>query len=140
MPVTILSKQNFDGVALPSAVRNVAGGFVDSPDIIAENVRGIVGFLNITSTPGSATLSARFQWRDPASGNYADVPRLSAGDFFPFTLTVSTSQMLLFQVGNIQSDGVGTTVSNIIARTLRIRVFHSAPGNFTYSVGYSLMP
>ena len=125
---------NPEGVALASAVRN--GGPFSSPDIMAFGARGIVGFLNITAVPTVVTVNARIQLRDPVSGNYIDAPDSTIGAAIsPKTVNASVAGLYLFQLGNINANFTSSVVSGV----MRILMTHSAAGDFTYSVGYSLM-
>lgn len=100
------------------------------------NGRGIMGFLNVTAVPGGDTINARFQFQDPATGNFVDAPRGAAdGAFTSQSVTSAATGTFIFQVGNLDANGF----SNIVPRTFRIRVTHSGAGSFTYSAGVSIM-
>lgn len=124
---------NVEGTALASAVRN--GTTFASPDIVAHNARGVIGFLNVTAVPGTITVNGRFQYKDPISGNYASAPSGGAPGFND-SVSVSTSvtALLVFQLGNHNS-----AFTMNVPRTFRFLVTHSGAGDFTYSVGYTLM-
>ena len=124
-----------DGIALASAVRNT--GTFNSPDIVAYNARGILCFVNITAVPGGGVaIAPAIQFKDPASGVYYNAPGsvgVTGTDQRAAAVTAVSS--FIIQVGNVNT----AFTSSVIARTWRVSVTHSAPGNFTYSVGYSLM-
>jgi hypothetical protein len=129
---------NVEGIALPSLVRN--GATFDSADIVTYNARGIICFLNITAVPGIVTVNGRIQFKDPASGVYIDAPVVAgSGSFLPISSTSAALTTLIFQLGNMSFDAGANNFSSILPRTIRIRTTHSGAGNFTYSVGYSLM-
>jgi hypothetical protein len=125
---------NSDGIALPSAVRN--GGPFASNDIINEHGGTIICFLNVTAVPTIITINARIQLKDPASGVYIDAPGAVAGSARNF-ITVSTVNvgLFVFQLGNVSTDFISSNVSRI----MRVLVTHSGAGDFTYSVGYSII-
>ena len=129
-------RNNVEGIALASAVRNTATS-INSADIIAYNARGIICFFDVTAVAGGAvTVTAKIQSKDQASGKYFDVPGgSSATGLNAQTAAISAISNQLFQNGNVNN----AFNSNIMSRTWRIVVTHSAVGNFTYSVGYSLM-
>lgn len=129
-----LSVPNASGVALVSAVRNT--GTFASADILAYNARGVICFLNITAVPGTITVNARIQFKDPASGVYVDAPTSGpSGAFNPISTNSAATGMFLFQVGNVNSGAL----SSGMALTWRILATHSGAGDFTYSVGYSMV-
>jgi hypothetical protein len=127
---------NEEGIALPSAVRNAGGaGSFASPDIIVQHARGIIGFLNVTAVPTIVTVNARIQYKDPASGVYITAVSGTPGSLDAISASTAATGLFLFQIGNINANAVSTGVS----RTIRFLITHSAAGDFTYSVGYSLM-
>lgn len=122
-----------EGVALASAARAVTTA---SADIINYNGRSFVGFLNVTIVPGVDTINARVQFKDPISNGYIDSPLIGAvGAFNVQTVSTAATGLFLFQSGQINNGFLSST----LPRTFRILVTHSAAGNFTYSVGYSIM-
>jgi hypothetical protein len=122
---------NTEGTALASAVRTAT---TNSSDIIAYNAKGILCFFNVTAVTGGQTVTAKIQFKDPASGSYFDAPGGPASTGLnPATDAVGAIATRFFQVGAINS---GFSSSNV-SSTWRVVVTHSGGGNFTYSVGYS---
>lgn len=118
---------NTDNTLLASAVRAAT---TPSTDQTNYNGRGILLVFDITAVPGVQTVTLTIQGRDPLSGAYYTILAGAA------QVAVSTIVMRVYPgltaVANL-------TANDIIPRTWRVNVEHSGAGNFTYSVGASVI-
>lgn len=96
--------------------------------------RGIIvtAYVN-TAAGGGETLQVKLQCKDPLSGQYYDVAANSATTATGF-IVLKVSQFL----PNAAAGVGGQTVQASLPATWRIVTIHSASGNWTYSVQYSI--
>lgn len=118
---------NIAGTLLASAARTAT---TNSSDQTNYNGRGVEITLDVTVVPGGDTITLSIESKDPASGNYTTLLTGAA------ISTTGTRRYVLYP-------GVGAVanqlVSDILSRTWRVKVTHSAGTSFTYSVGYAVV-
>lgn len=130
---------------LPSAVRTatqtLVGQTIMQPVInngysgggVGAEASGIIAYLNVTVAPGVETLQLALDEQDPASGVWSNIG---------ITLANSATGMIKLKVKDaIAAVAATTTVIQIqdkLPRSWRLRVVHSASGNWTYSLGVVL--
>lgn len=121
---------NTEFSVLPSAVRSAT---TNSADITSYNFKGILIFLNVTAVPGAVSISPQIQLKDPVSGTYFSCTGMTA--------TTATGLFVYSIYPSATAAGYGlTSVTNgLLSRTFRISILHSGAGNFTYSVGASML-
>lgn len=124
-----LLRNNVEGIALASAVRNST---TNSPDIVNYNHKGIAVILNVTSASGTGGLQIRVQAKDPVSGNY-----VTGINPPPTAVTTVTTTMIEVYPGISSPNFNG--YSYALPRTFRISITHVDSSNYTYSVGYCLL-
>lgn len=110
---------NVDVTILAPAVRNVT---TNSPDVMLYNGGTAIFFFNITAVTAAQTVQLLVQNKDPVSGNYVTLVTGAAQG------AIGTTQLVPTILGG-----------QIISRKFRIQIVHSAGGNFTYSVGATLI-
>jgi len=113
------SRNNNELTFLASAVRNATNA---SADFINYNANRLIVFINITAVPGVDTITAAIENKDPISGGY---------------ITIGTGSGALVATGLYSFNFNPSTFA--LSRTFRINVTHSGAGNFTYSIGGSLI-
>lgn len=96
-----------------------------------EHSGGIVVTFDITAVPGATTVTLSIEDKDPVSGKYVAVLTGAA------EVAVATRQYTLHP-GIVEA--ANSKVALPLPRTWRIKVTHSGAGNFTYSVGWCLIP
>jgi hypothetical protein len=118
---------NGDLVILASAVRAASSNGSDRAN---PNARGILIFVDVTAVPGVDTITVTLQGKDPASGKYYTILASAA--------IVATGTVVLRVYPGLTA-AANLVASDLLPRTWRIIVTHSAGTNFTYSVGASLI-
>ncbi len=108
----------------------VRGATNSSADQINYNARGLHVVFDITAVPGVQTVTLSIEGKDPVSGKY-------------YTLLTGAAEVgvatRIYRLYPGLTAVANTTVSDILPRTWRVTVAHSGAGNFTYSVGASLV-
>lgn len=118
---------NFNEAVFASAVRAAT---VASADFTNFNGRGLIAVLDVTAVPGVQTVSLELQGKDAVSGQYYTV--LASAAIAAISTTVLRWYPGTAVVANLAAD-------HPLPRTWRARVVHSGAGNFTYSVGASVV-
>lgn len=116
-----------DRTLLASAVRNASN---NSADFINFNHKGGFFFFDVTAVPGAVTVTLNVQGKDPTSGTYFTI--LSSAAIVAVSFTVLRVFPALTAVATL-------TANDILPRIYRVTVTHSGAGDFTYSVGNSLV-
>lgn len=126
---------------LASAVRN-ASQTINGQDLvdptnsggnrsgINTDASGLVAYLNVTVAPGVETLQLVLEEQDPASGVWSQVAASTAS-----AVTGMVRLKCKPSITAVAPSTSGVTVQDILPGTWRLRVVHSAAGNWTYSVG-----
>lgn len=126
---------NLEGTALASATRTAS---TSSPNIINNNARGIIVFLNVTAASGTGGLQVLVQSIDPVSGvgvqHNASPTAITATGVYAYAVYPGASAP-----GVAGPNLVNQRTAGELARTFRIRVVHGDASSYTYSVGYSLI-
>lgn len=120
-------------IALPSAVRAATTA---TADLVNYNWRGCLVFLDVTANPGGGeTLTVEIQTRDPVSGTYKTITAFAAS-----FVAANGHEVLTVYPGAAETAATaGHQVQALtLPRTFRVRVVHSAAGNWTYSVGLAV--
>lgn len=120
---------NREGVLLASAVRGATAAS-DAQDNV--DGRGLVCYFDLSAVPGVVTVQLVVQALDPASGAWIDLASDAAQS------AVGKRELLVYP-GGAAGGAFDTVVSAPLPKTWRVRIVHSGAGNFTYSVGYSLV-
>lgn len=126
--------------ALASAVRTatqiIVGQDLMDPQVngnrsgINAEASGLIAYLNVTAAPGVETLTLVLEEQDPVSGVWSQITATSA--------TTATGMVKLKIKPAIAAAAATTTyvaVQDVLPANWRIRVVHSASGNWTYSLG-----
>ena len=120
-------RNNVPTTVLASAIRAATN---QSADIVNYNGRGLHLVFDITVVPTVDTVTLTIQGKDELSGKYYTILAGAA------QVAVGTVVMRIYPsltaVANL-------TASDILPRTWRVSVTHSAATNFTYSVGASVI-
>jgi hypothetical protein len=116
-----VQSQRVTGTSLASAVRSST---TQSSDIDANGFHRLVAFL-IVSVAGTGTLTLRVRGRNPVNG-------------VQFILrsapTVSSTANITYTFGP------GAELPTVLSDVIRIEISHSDASDWTYSVGYCLVP
>jgi len=121
------NRNNQDQTILASAVRAATN---NSADFTNYNARGLHLVFDITAVPGVDTVTLTLQGKDALSGKYYTILAGSA------QVGVATVVMRVYPG---LTAAANLTANDILPRTWRVSVAHSGAGNFTYSVGASLI-
>ena len=138
--------QTIQGVytVLPSAVRTATQTLVGKDVIepkngtifasgINQEVSGIIAYLNVTAAPGVETLQLALEEQDPVSLVWSTVVA---------TLATAVTGMVRLKVKQAIAVVAPSTTQAQSQDTMpaiwRVRVIHSAAGNWTYSLGVVL--
>lgn len=115
---------------LASAVRAATNNTADQRNY---NSKGILVVFDVTVVPTIDTVQLILQAKDPASGKYIDL-------FVDATQVAVVTRSVIIRPGTgAAADGIDATRDYSVPRTFRIRIVHVGVGNFTYSVGYSML-
>lgn len=120
-------RNNVELTLLASAVRAADN---NSGDIVNYNHRGLIVVVDMTVVPGVDTVTPKIQGKDPVSGKYYDILAGAA--------IVATSTVVLRVYPGI-TVAANLAVSDLLPRTWRLFMDHSAATNFTYSAGGILL-
>ena len=107
----------------------------NSADLTNISSRGLSFFVNISAISGaSTTLTVKIQAKDPASGNYVDIPGAA-------TVALSAVGIVMVQVGMGLAPVANQAVAAFVPRTYRFvyTVGGGAP-LVSFTVGVSLQP
>lgn len=115
-------RNNEEITVLASAARTAT---TNSADQVNYNGRGVWVALNVISVPGTDTVQFKIQGKESLQGNYEDL--LSS----PAYATTGTRFLRLYPG---LTAVVNATANDILPRTWRVAVTHSAATSFTYSV------
>ena len=100
---------------------------------INPEVSGLIVYLNVTAAPGIETLQLILEEQDPASLTWSVVGA---------TLVTTTAGMVKLKVKqsilSIAASTAGIQLQDTLPYAWRIRIVHSAAGNWTYSLGIVL--
>ena len=130
---------------LASAVRNTSqvklGKDIIDPNnasstfstAINPEASGIIAYLNVTAAPGGDTIQLALDEQDPASGVWTQVAATTAT-----TATGMIKLKLKQAIAAVAATATLVQVQDTLPGLWRIRVIHSAAGNWTYSLGVVL--
>lgn len=121
------ARNNQQTTPLASAVRTAT---TNSADQINHNGRGVHVIINVTVAPGAQTLTPIIQGFDVASGLYYDILTGTA---------ISATGTTVLKVYPGINGLAGAAAPDIVSRTWRVRVVHSAGGIWIYSVGANVI-
>jgi len=121
------ARGNTDETVLASAARTAT---TNSADQTNYNARGVHVLLNVTVVPGVDTVTLSIQGKDLLSGAYYT---LLTG---PAVVATGMNVYKVFPGITAVANG---TASDVLPRTWRVSVTHSAATSFTYSVGAALV-
>lgn len=118
---------NVAGTLLASASRSAT---TSSADQLLYSGRGVRVTVNVTVVPGVDTITPAIEVKDPISGTYTAVltgaPLIATG-------------LVTLRVGQGITAAANLAAADLLARTWRVTVTHSAGTAFTYSVGYDAL-
>jgi len=120
-------RNNVELTLLASAVRAADN---NTPDQVNYNHRGVIVVVDMTVVPGVDIVTPKIQGKDPVSGKYYDI---LAGVGI---VAVSTVVLRVFNGITVTAN---LAVSDLLPRTWRLFMDHSAATNFTYSAGGILL-
>lgn len=129
--------QRVTGTALASAIRSAT---TSSADIDTSGFRGIVVYVFVSAASGTGGLRIAIRGRDPVTTNYmqlgiTNTPMVAVGN-----------QVAVFGqgVGSVIQASIGAGVNGCLSTFLpdvvRVEIVHGDLSNYTYSVGYCLVP
>jgi hypothetical protein len=123
-------RNNTEGTLLASAARTAS-----TPSSNQENYnsKGIIVYLNITSSSGTGGLTVQIQGIDPVSGLTHTLLQSSS-----VTSNGRYSYMLYPGASDIGTD-LKQTNGGVLPRKWRVNIYNSDGSSYTYSVGYSLI-
>lgn len=122
-PVT----NNQDAQLLAAAARTAS---VTLADFTNFNARGLVMVLDVTAVPTVETLTLVIEGKDSASGKYYTILQSTA--------SAATGTVVLRVYPGLTASA-NLVANDVLPRTWRARVVHSASGSFTYTLGASLV-
>lgn len=124
-----LARNNTEFEVLASALRTAT---TESADLTNYNAKGALIFLNVTAASGTGGLQVRFQYKDPASGQYQYM------NAAPTAITATGLAVYGLYPASLAN---GNQMTNqFLPRTWRIQVQHGDGSNYTYSVDAALLP
>lgn len=109
----------------------VQAASVNSPDMQNDGARGVIVVFDITAVPTVDTVTPKIQGKDPVSGKYYDIVSAAA------QVAVATIVLKVYPGITVAAN---LAVSDVLPRTWRLVVTHSAGTNFTYSAGGIYIP
>lgn len=112
---------------LASAVRAATNNSTDQSNLVGCGVHVVI---DVTAVPGVDTVTPKIQGKDELSGKYYDILTGAA------IVGVSTVVLKVYPGITVAAN---VSVSDILPKTWRVVMTHSAGSNFTYSVGASLI-
>ena len=121
------ARGNTEATVLASAARTTT---TNSADQTNYNARGVHVLLNVTAVPGVDTVTLSIQGKDPVSAVYYT---LLTG------LAVVGTGVNVYKVFPGITAVANGAASDVLPRTWRVAVTHSAATSFTYSVGAALV-
>ena len=120
----------FNNQALTLLTSAVRAATQTGQDRENRNARGLILIVDVTAVPGVDTVTPKIQGKDQASGKYYDI--LTGAAIVGVSTVVMRIYPGLAAVANL-------TVNDVLPRTWRFVLTHSAASNFTYSVGGILL-
>ena len=120
-------RNNVAGTLLASAARTTTTSSADQTNY---NGQAVAVTLNITAVPGGDTVTLSIEAKDPVSGAYTAILTGSAE---------AGTATRRYRVGTNIAAVANLAAADVLGRTWRATVTHSAAGSFTYSVGYDVM-
>ena len=120
-------RNNIAGTLLASAARTATTSSADQTNY---NGQAVAVTFNITAVPGVETLTLKIEAKDPVSGAYTTLLTGAAQ---------SGTGTTRLRVGTNITASANVAAADVLGRTWRVTVTHSAAGSFTYSVGYDVM-
>ena len=118
---------NVAGTLLASAARTATTSSADQTNY---NGQAVAVTFNITAVPGVETLTLTIEAKDPVSGTYTT---LLTG------VAQSGTGTTRLRVGTNITASANVAAADVLGRTWRVTVTHSAAGSFTYSVGFDVV-
>lgn len=115
--------QNDEVTLFASAARTAT---VDSAEQENAEARGVHVIIDVTVDPAAASIVAKIQGKDPASGKWHDILEATA------ITAVGTTVLKIYPGIPVVAGGVA---SDILPKTWRVRVEHADGDSITYSVG-----
>lgn len=112
---------------LASAVRAATNNSADQTNLVG---RGVHVVIDVTAVPGVDTVTPKIQGKDELSGQYYDILTGAA---------ISGVSTVVLKVYPGITVAANVSASDILPKTWRVVMTHSAGTNFTYSVGASLI-
>lgn len=112
---------------LASAVRNAT---TNSGNITNYNGKGADFIIDVTAVPGVDTVTPSIQIMDVTSGKFVTILTGAA------IVAVSTVRLVVYPG---ITPAANISISDILSRTFRVVMTHSGAGNFTYSVGGTIV-
>ena len=94
---------------------------------------GLIAYLNVTAAPGVETLQLALEEQDPASLVWSTVTATTAT-----TATGMVRMKVKPSITAAAATTTGVTIQDQLPAIWRLRVVHSASGNWTYSLGLVL--
>ena len=122
-----IEQGNIAGTLLASAARTTTTSSADQTNY---NGQAVAVTINMTAVPGIETVTPAIEAKDPISGVYTAI--------LTGTAIVATSTVRL-RVGTDIAAAANLAAADVLGRTWRVTMTHSASGSFTYSVAYDLM-
>jgi hypothetical protein len=122
-------RNNTQGTLLASQARTATAL---SPNQTNYNARGVILFLNVTTSSGTGGITVTVQGVDPVTGSNSSIFTASSA------ITGTGIKKYILYPG--ASGGSIDSIAGIpLPRTWFIQVNHSDSSSYTYSVGYSLI-
>ena len=100
---------------------------------VNQEASGLIAYLNVTVAPGIETLQLVLEEQDPASLTWNTVAAT--------LVTTATGMVRLKIKSSITAVAASTTVVTVqdtLPAEWRLRIVHSAAGNWTYSLGVTI--
>ena len=120
-------RNNMAGTLLASAARTATTSSADQTNY---NGQAVAVTVNVTAVPGVETVTPSIEAKDPVSGVYTTILTGAA---------ISGTSTVRLRVGTNITAVANLAAADVLGRTWRITMTHSASGSFTYSVGYDVM-
>jgi hypothetical protein len=117
-----------DVVLLASAVRAATNNTADQTNL---NFRGVHVTVDVTVVPGVDTVTPKIQGKNGLTGVYYDI-------LIGTAMVAVATQTLKVYPGLLAA--ANAVANDVLPKTWRVVLTHSAASNFTYSVGAQLHP
>lgn len=126
-----------NGTLLPNEARIAT---TVTPDVIAiAGQRGVLLTLDITKAPAAAdVLTLQLEAKDPASGKYVPITVFKASKKGE-ELGAGVTSLFTVYPGALETEAVGSheVMALPLPRKFRVKITHSAAGEWKYSLGAS---